>query len=628
MAVESKDEVRRLATIMFTDMVGYSALVQKNEALALALLDEQRAILRAAFAEHGGREIEAVGDGFFVEFPSALSAARCAVAIQQTLAERNSTASSSPPIQVRIGLHVGDVVARDNRIHGDAVNIAARIEPLAPPGGICVSEDVARQIQNKLDLLLVKLGKGELKNIQLPVSIFRLVPPGEHARLPLLERATFTLRRRRVRQAASVGILLLVVASGAWLWQRRGAVPDQPDPLSIAVLPFANLSGDPGQEYFADGMTEDIITQLSRVRELRVMARNTTFLYKGKPVDIPAVGKTLRVRYVLEGSVQRSRDRVRITAQLVDAVSGSHLWAERYDRQPQELFALQDEVAGRIVATIAGGFGGVLQMAASSEAAQKDPGLVQAHDYVLRATDLWLKGGGRAEAHSEAEALFEKAIAIAPEYARARQQYAWFKLVDWIVRVDPSPKPPRVIKENAIRAAALDPADALAHRTAAFGYFFDKQLDLSAREFAIALDLSPNNAEILAEAGLTVGFTGEWKRGVQMVTQANALNPRSAEGWYHTTLYYALYLDGRYEEAISVIKGHPAQWMAETQMKYVMAYGQLGNVTKAREYWTKCVELEPDWSARKFGEIARLWNLREADIEKFMEGVAKAGYPT
>jgi len=206
---------------MFTDMVGYSALSQQNESRALAVLEEQRALLRAVFAEHGGREIEAVGDGFFVEFPSALSAARCAVAIQQRLAERNGSATSETPIRVRIGLHVGDVVARGDRVHGDVVNIAARIEPLAPAGGICVSEDVARQIQNKIDLPLVRLGKGELKNIQLPVSICRLVPPGEHARPPLLERVAFTLRRRRVRQAAAVGILLLVVASaGAWLWQR------------------------------------------------------------------------------------------------------------------------------------------------------------------------------------------------------------------------------------------------------------------------------------------------------------------------------------------------------------------------------------------------------------------------
>ncbi len=632
MAVESKDEIRRLATIMFTDMVGYSALVQKDETLALALLDEQRATLRAAFAEHGGREIEAVGDGFFVEFPSALSAARCAVTIQQRLADRNRATAATPPIRVRIGLHVGDVVARDDRVHGDAVNIAARIEPLAAPGGICVSEDVARQVQNKIDLPLVKLGKGELKNIQLPVSIYRLVPPGEHARLPLLERAAFTLRRRRVRQAAGAGILLLAVAAaGAWVWHRREAGPAQSDPLSIAVLPFANLSGDSEQEYFADGMTEDIITQLSRARELRVMARNTTFQYKGKPVDIPTIGKALRVRYVVEGSVQRSRDRVRITAQLIDAVSGSHLWAERYDRRAEELFTIQDEVASRIVGAIAGGYGSVLHRAASAEATQKDPDLLQAHDYVLRAWDLWVQSFRGTykplpEAGPEIGALFEKAIAIAPEYARARSDYAWFKLVFWIFRLDPSPNPPRIIKDNAIRAAALDPADALAHRTAAFGYFFDKELDLWAREFAIALDLSPNNAEILAEAGLTTGFTGEWKRGVEMVTRANALNPQSAEGWFHSTLFYDLYLDGRYPEAIGVIKGHPAQQFAETQMTYVMAYGQLGNREKAREHWAKCVAVEPDWSARRMVEIYRLWNVREADIEKLMDGVAQAGY--
>jgi class 3 adenylate cyclase len=273
MAAESKNEVRRLATIMFTDMVGYSALVQKDEALALALLDEQRAILRAAFIEHGGREIDAVGDGFFVEFPSALSAARCAVAIQQRLIERNAAANGQAPIQVRIGLHIGDVVARENRVHGDAVNIAARIEPLAPPGGIYVSEDVARQIQNKIEVPVIKLGKGELKNIRLPVDIYRVGVPSEQQR-PLRERVAFAFGRKRTRRsvaASGVAMLILLVLAGALTWQGLRSRQPREDPVlalpkgpSIAVLPFENLSGDPAQDFFAKGVAAEISAELSR----------------------------------------------------------------------------------------------------------------------------------------------------------------------------------------------------------------------------------------------------------------------------------------------------------------------------------------------------------------------------
>lgn len=327
-------EHRKLATIMFTDMVGYSAMTQKNEALALEILEEQRSLLRAIFPKHGGREIEAVGDGFFVEFASALAGARCAVEIQQALVQRNAAAARERCIQVRIGLHLGDVVVREGRVHGDGVNIAARIEPLAEPGGICLSEDVARQIQNKIELPLRKLGKGGLKNIRLPVDIYRVVLPWEGRHLGVSERVAFTLRQRRPRRmlAAALGVVVLALGSSLYVWQRpRPAALTLPDKPSIAVLAFTNLSGDPAQDYFADGLTEDIITNLSHFRELFVIARNSTFKYKGQAVDVQRVGRELGVRYVLEGSIRRTRDQVRITAQLIDASTGGHAWAGKYD---------------------------------------------------------------------------------------------------------------------------------------------------------------------------------------------------------------------------------------------------------------------------------------------------------
>jgi adenylate cyclase len=274
------EESRRLTTIMFTDMVGYSALSQQNESLALSLLEERRVILRAAFARHEGHEIETVGDGFFVEFPSALAGAQCAIDIQQTLLECNATQPPERKIRVWIGLHLGDAVYVDNRVHGDGVNIAARIEPLAEPGGICCSEDVARQIQNKIPLAVLKLGKGELKNIQMPVDIYRLSMPSEQRHLPLLERLAFSLRRKRTRRVAiAAGVVGVLIIGGVIALQLTRLVGSHAqlaanDPVlalptgpSIAVLPFSNLSGDPKEEYFADGITEEIITQLTQFRE-------------------------------------------------------------------------------------------------------------------------------------------------------------------------------------------------------------------------------------------------------------------------------------------------------------------------------------------------------------------------
>jgi len=262
MADELKQH-RRLAAIMFTDMVGYSALSQKNEALALALLNEQRNVLRNVFAQHGGREIEAVGDGFFVEFPSALASANCAVDIQRALHDRNNSAPPERRIEVRVGLHLGDVVAQDTRVHGDGVNIAARIEPLAETGGICLSEDVARQIQNKIELPLLRLGKADLKNIKMPVEIYRLVLPWERKHLPGSERLAFSMRQREMRRTliGAGGLLVAGGLTGAWVWRRAR----QSEPLvnnRIAVLPFVSMSASPDDEYFVDGMTEELISRL------------------------------------------------------------------------------------------------------------------------------------------------------------------------------------------------------------------------------------------------------------------------------------------------------------------------------------------------------------------------------
>jgi class 3 adenylate cyclase/TolB-like protein len=320
--VSTDAEERKLAAIMFTDMVGYSALSQKNEGLALDLLDEHRRLLRGVFVRHGGREIEAVGDGFFVEFPSALAGANCAVEIQRTLHERNGSAPLERRIEVRIGLHLGDVVAQDDRVHGDGVNIAARIEPLAEPGGICLSEDVARQIQNKIELPLRRLGKADLKNIRTPVQIYRLALPWEGKHLPGSEQLAFSVGQRQMRRRliGAGGLLVAGGLAGTWVWKRAQTSAGLTN-NRIGVLPFVSMSASPDDEYFADGITEELISRLSRVKGLEVIARTSISSYKGTKKKIGDIAGELNVGTVLEGSVRKAEQKVRITAQLINAAN-------------------------------------------------------------------------------------------------------------------------------------------------------------------------------------------------------------------------------------------------------------------------------------------------------------------
>jgi TolB-like protein/tetratricopeptide (TPR) repeat protein len=431
-------------------------------------------------------------------------------------------------------------------------------------------------------------------------------------------------------------LALTLVLGGFGAWQYRNlwlpaserVVEDPvlglPKGPAIAVLPFLNLSRDSEQEYFSDGLTEDIITELARNRELHVLARNTTFQFKKQAVDVPTVGRKLGVQYVLEGSVRKSNDRVRITAQLIDVASGAHLWVERYDRKISDVFAVQDEITSRIVSAIAAGSGGLVQASARNRVARKRPENLEAYELVLRATaplpytQQW---------YDDTAALLEQAIRVDPSYARARQEYAWHKLMGWIFRFEKSTLPPDQVKVNAIEAVRLDPNDALAHRTAAYGYFFDHQLDLFEREAQIALELAPYNADVFTQLGMAISFTGQWERGVSLVKKAYQLNPTAAGGWYHTALHYDHYRKREYHQALEAVRGHPGQTMCETQWKYVAAYGQLGEPQKAKQHWDSCAAVVPNLSADWIAEVLRIWNFRESFVQHYMEGMRKAGYP-
>ena len=442
---------------------------------------------------------------------------------------------------------------------------------------------------------------------------------------------------RRVRWQIIVPALVLIPMLGAlagWLtrdlWPPtgpEGAVEeparDVPKGPAIAVLPFNNLSGDPKQDYFSDGLTEDIMTELSRARDLRVLARNTTFQYKGKAVDVSKLGYELKVGYVLEGSVQRTDDRLRVTAQLIDTETGTHIWADRYDRDLGDVFLLQDEIVEQIVAKIAGGYG-VIESSEARSAARKSLEQIQAYDLVLRARETMQSDWNSETFHSAKESL-RQAIALDPLNARALREMAWLAVLGQAFRFDETPMPPQDIIAQATKAVQLDPADARARMVAASAYFYNGQLDLFEQEAQAAMALDPYDAEIMAIFGYMIAISGQWQRGVALAEKAYALNADAAAGWYHTTMYLNSYLRGDYERALELIRQDPGRQSAYLYVGYIPIYGELGRKQEALENWRKLLAEQPNWSAESFKTWWRTRNMRDEDIAKLMDGVYKSG---
>ena len=425
----------------------------------------------------------------------------------------------------------------------------------------------------------------------------------------------------------------LVVPAGAWLirdlWapaSKRApadAVLDVPKGPAIAVLPFANLSGDSKQDYFSDGLTEDILTELSRARDLRVLARNTTFQYKGKAVDVGKLGRDLKVRYVLEGSVRRADDQLRVTAQLIDAETGSHIWADRYDREMADVVLVQDEIVNQIVAKIAGSYGAI-ELNEAKTAARKSPEQIQSYDLVLRAREA-MQWDWTSETFRVARGFLQQAIALDPANAQARRELAWLAVMGWVFRLDETPVPPDEITAQATKAVELDPADARARMVAASAYFFTKQLDRFAQEADQALALAPYDAEIIAVLACMISSAGDHQRGVALAMKANALNADAAIGWYHSTVYTAYYLKGDYERALEVARQNQDQEMFYSYLEIIPIYGQLGLKQEALEAWRGLLKQYPGASAETFANWWRLWNIHDDEVARLMEGVYKSG---
>ena len=610
---------RKLTAILSADAVGYSRLMAADEAATVETLKAYRDIIVRLVARHGGRVVNAPGDALLAEFPSAVEAVQAAIEIQQSVEGHNIELEADRRMQFRIGVNLGDVIEEaDGTIYGDGVNIAARLEALAEGGRVCISSTVYDAVEGKLSYGFDFLGEQQVKNIAKPVRVYRVraEPRPPVARPP---------SKRNMRwQIAVLALALLVLgAVGAWLHRDRWMpapeeaaehpVLDAFNGPSIAVLPFVNLSGDAKQEYFSDGLTEDLITQLSRAsRDLRVLARNTAFQYKGKAVDVSKLGRELGVRYVLEGSVQRTEDDLRVAAQLIDTQTGSHVWADRFDRKIADIFLVQDEIISRIVGEIGGSYGAIERNEANA-AARKSPEQIQAYDLVLRARAA-IQWDWTSETFRAARQGFQQAIALDSTNSQARRELAWLGLIGWIFRVDATPTAPQDIIAEATKAVQLDPDDARARMVAAMGYFFAKQLDLFKREADQALALAPYDAELQATLGCMFSSMGDRQRGVALVTKANALNPDAALGWYHSTIYTADYLNGDYRQALEVTRQNPQSDTFFAHIEYTPIYGQLGMKQEALDIWHKLQAEVPGASAHTFANWWRLWNFSDEEV--------------
>ena len=577
---------RRLAAILAADVAGYSRLMGiDEEGTHKDLKAHCHELVEPKIQQHRGRIIKNIGDGFLAEFTSVLDAVRCATEIQQAMTVRNAKTPDDRRIEFRIGVHQGDIITDSGDIFGDGVNVAARLEGIAEPGGICLSARVQEDVRGKLELAFSDMGEQQLKNIERPVRVYRIQ----------LENKPTKSRRALV-------------------------LPDKP---SIAVLPFQNLSGDPEQDYFADGVVEEIITALSRFRQLFVIARNSSFTYKGRAVDVKQVGRELGVRYVLEGSVRKAANRVRITAQLIDAITGAHLWAHRLDGTFDDIFDLQDQVTGNVVGAIAP----KLEEVEFTRIKHKPTDSLDAYDYYLRAMmyfNQWTKGS-----ITEALRLFCQAIELDPNFASAHGLAAWCyvrrKMSGWMK----DPQEMIDLERLARQSIKLANDDAVALYSGGWALVqVAGSIEEGTAAINRALTLNPNMTTAWLLSGWTKLYIGEPDEAIEHFARAMRLNPLDPLFHRtHTGTAAAHFLAGRYEQsslsAQAALRQHPNDLPSLRVAAASLAFA--GNMTEAQKTTARICQLDPTSCLSRVAEFAPF--RRPEDISRYSEGLRKAGMP-
>lgn len=578
----------RLAAILAADVAGYSRLMEADEQATVATLDACRALFRKTISAHGGRIVDTAGDSVLAIFPSAIGAVEAAIELQRDLHERNNRLPEAQRMRFRIGINLGDVIEKDDgSIYGTGVNVAARLESLAEPGGISMSGSAHEQVEGKLEVSFVDIGEHEVKNIARPVRAYRIED----------DTAPTTPSTKSL------------------------TLPDKP---TIAVLPFDNMSGDADQEYFSDGLTEDIITKLSRFDGLSVVARNSTFQYKAKASDVRVVARELGANYVIEGSVRRAANRIRVSAQLLSAEDGNHVWAETYDNDldAAAIFSIQDDITEKVAGTIADTYGVISRVELESRESGTNSNL-DIYDNVLRARAFYRRRG-TADEHRSIRAALEQAVEKEPGNADAWSWLAAMYRDEHSLALNPRPDPLARAESAARRAIELDADNQQGHLVLACVHFFRHQLDRFEIEAERTVSLNPLSVDALGSMGVYTAAAGNLKRGIELVDRATALSP-SYPSWFHYVYAWDHYRQGNYEHALAEAHKIEREALILGNVLRCACYVRLDRMSEARAELARLRELRPDITLARASAAHRRWNIPDDLNDSLLEGLREAG---
>jgi adenylate cyclase len=621
---------RKLTAILSADVKDYSRLMEDDEAETVRTLNTYRTAMSDLIQQYRGHVVDVTGDNIMAEFTSVVDAVNCAVEIQRDLAERNAELAYERRMEFRIGVNLGDVIDEDGRIYGDGVNIASRVENLAEAGGICISGRAYDQVANKLGLEYENLGEHQVKNISTPIRVYRVLSfPGAAAHRVVKAKEIMGKKWRKIVLAAAAVLVIVAAAAALWNYYLRSSpvevasvekmaypLPDKP---SIAVLAFENMSGDPEQEYFSDGIAEQVISSLSKVPDLFVVARNSTFTYKGKPVKVQKVAEDLGVRYVMEGSIQKSGDRVRITAQLIDAITGHHIWSERYDRDLKDIFALQDEITIEIlkavrVETLGDQYRYWIKWGTEN---------LKAYEKTLQGLDRAWRSTKQDNAY--ARQLYEEAIALDPNYLWPHVHLGWTHF--WDGRLGWSESPRKSFKkafELAQKILAVDDSFDLAHSLLAAVYLVSRQYEKALAEAERAVALNPNGAFSYSVLGGVVSCMGRWEDGIVFAKKAIRLNP-FPRLLYLTGLGRAYLMTAQYDDAISTFKKalHIDPDSFSPHVYLAACYSLSNRQQEAAAEVEEVLRINPKFSLTSYARTLPYKN--KSDIERLISALRMAG---
>jgi len=622
---------RKLTAIFSADAVGYSRLMAEDEAATVKTIAAYREIMSSLIKQHRGRVVDSPGDNLLAEFSSVVDAVQCAVAVQNEIQTRNAELPDNRRMEFRIGINLGDVIDEDDRIYGDGVNIAARLESLADPGGICVSKTAFDQIETKLPLGYEYLGEQSVKNIPKPVGAYRVLMKPDAAGKVIGEKRFLGRYSRRTAMAAI--IILVIVAGGLIGWniylqQSKKVAPASvekmafplPDKPSIAVLPFENMSGDPKQDYFSDGLTDQISSTLSRFRTLFVISSSSTSIYKGKPVKIQKVAEDLGVKYVLEGSVQRSADRIRITAQLIDATTGHHIWSQRYDREQKDIFAIQDDITLEITKALQ------VDILSGEQArlwAKTSTTNLEAWEKWLQADDYWFRF--TKEDNATARQLYEEVIVLDPKYAYAYVMLGWTYWIDarfgW---VDSRAESIKMADKYAQKGMELNDTLDNAYLLMGSVYFLQGQHEKAIAEVERAIALNPNGANNYHGLAGMSGCLGKWEESIELAKKSIRLHPFAPAMYYHW-LGRAYFMTGQLDESIitwkKVLQVNPDYLPAHAFL--AACYSSLDRYAETSAAAKEVLRINPKFSIESYTKTLPYKN--KADIERYVAALRKTG---